>query len=122
MLLCMSSSFRKIVLWSGGRFRAEQNPVELASDVPFEAADDLFLGLAVLGPAFDVVAGARVVGHPGQRDDVQGAVGLAVAAAVEPVPGGFAAGGRDRANPAQSRERPLRVQPVGVVTAGGQQL
>jgi len=44
----------------------------------------------LLGASLDVGAGAWIVLHATVHDHVQGAVGLAVAAAVEPVPSGLA--------------------------------
>ena len=64
--------------------------VDLAGDVAFEAADDFALGLAFGGAAFDVGAGAFAVAHSGDGDQVQSAVGLAVAAVVEAVASRFA--------------------------------
>src|SRR3712207_6246126 len=97
MLLCRSSG-------PVGRAhplrRGAEMAEDLAGDVAFEAADDLGLGLALDRAPADVVEGRRMAAHA--RDDaVQGGVGLAVAAAVEPVPVGLAAGGRDRAGAAQ---------------------
>src|SRR5262245_31776663 len=64
--------------------------VDLAGDVPLEAADDLLLGQAFFGAPVDVGAGGRVGAHPGDDDPVEGVVGLAVAAGVEPVAGDLA--------------------------------
>ena len=63
--------------------------VDLTGDVTLEAADDLFLGQALFAAPGDVGAGGRVGAHPGDHDPVQGVVGLAVAAWVEPVAGDF---------------------------------
>ena len=52
---------------------------------------------------------------------MQGAVGVAVAAAVESVAHGFAAGCFERADPAEFGERGVAADPVGVVAKGGQQ-
>src|SRR6266487_3156609 len=78
--------------------------VDLAGDIPLQAADDLPLRQALLGAPLDVGAGSRVGPHPGDHDPPQRLVGLAVAAAVEPVPAGdLAGGGRDRGDAAQVR-------------------
>src|SRR6516165_8153569 len=69
--------------------------VDLAGDVTLEAADDLFLSQALFAAPGDVGAGGRVGAHPGDDDPVQGVVGLAVTAGVEPVAGDFPRGGRD---------------------------
>jgi len=53
---------------------------------------------------------------------VQGAVGAAVACAVEAVPVGSPGGGRDRRDAAQVREGGFGPQPFGVVAGGGEQL
>src|SRR6266581_274551 len=59
--------------------------VELAGDVALEAADDLGFGQALGGAPVGVGAGASAVAEPADGDQVECAVGLAVAAAVEPV-------------------------------------
>jgi hypothetical protein len=69
---------------------------DLAGDVAFEAADGLELGLAFGLLALDVGAGGGVPGDAAQRDDVDRAVELSVAAAVQSVADGVAGGGRDR--------------------------
>ncbi len=58
---------------------------DLAGDVALEDADDLGFGSAFLEAAGDIGAGAGVGAHAGDDDDPEGAVGLAVAAAVEPL-------------------------------------
>jgi len=71
--------------------------VDLAGDVALEAAHDFTLGFAFAGSAFGVGAGALAVAQATDGDQVQRTVGLAVAAGVEAMAGGFARGGRDRA-------------------------
>ena len=63
-----------------------------------------------------------MVGHPDQRDAVQGVVGLPVTAAGQPVAAGLAGGGRDRRDAAQGGEGGLAGEPVGVEPGGDQQL
>src|SRR5690348_13724095 len=87
-----------------GFHRSGELPVELAGDVALEAAADFPRGLSFGGAPGDVGAGARAAAHPDQRDGVDSAVERAVAAAVEPVPGGSAAAGRDRAGAAERGE------------------
>ena len=53
---------------------------------------------------------------------MQGPVGVAVAAAVQPVAVGLAGAGRDGRDPAQVGEGGLAAQPVGVLAGGDQQL
>src|SRR5207248_2353012 len=57
--------------------------VDLAGDVPFQAADDLAFALALAGAPFDVVLGGLVVAQADEHDPVERGVGLAVAASVE---------------------------------------
>src|ERR1700761_3740420 len=67
--------------------------VDLAGDVSLQAADDFFLRQSLRGAPFGVGAGGRVTrpgAEPGDHDPPQRVVGLAVAAAVEPVPGDLA--------------------------------
>src|ERR1035438_3230647 len=70
-----------------------EGAVEVAGEVALDAAADLLVGLALGPAALDVGQGRRVIAHTGDGDDVQGAVELAVAEAVEPVAVGPA--GRD---------------------------
>src|SRR2546430_14284765 len=71
----------------------EECGVDFADDVALEAADDLFLAEALCGASVHVGLGSWVVAHSGQGDGVEGAVGGAVAAAVEAVSGGGARAG-----------------------------
>ena len=108
-LRCMSSGRRR-------RDRCGEGAVELAGDVPLEAAADLALGLAFGGAALDVAAGAGATAHSCHRDGVDGSVQGPVAAAVEAVvAGGLAAAGRDRRDAAEPREGRLVAQSLGVV-------
>ena len=76
-----------MLLWAvKPHFLVRQEAVDLSDDVALEAAHRLFLGQAVLGAAIDLLGGARVIDHAGDHDVPQGRVGLAIAAAVEPVP------------------------------------
>jgi len=68
-----------LVKWRPGY----QDAVELSSDVAFQAADDLGLGLAFLGASLDVGVGRPVPGHSPDRDQIQRQVRLPVAAPVQ---------------------------------------
>src|SRR3954471_18789834 len=92
--------------------------VDLAGDVALEAADDFGLGLALAAAALGVGAGAGAVAQAADRDHVEGAVGVAVAAVVEPVAGRASAAGRDRAGAAERGKRGLAVEAVDVFTGG----
>ena len=72
----------------------EQERVVPAGEVAHEAASDLAAGLALCGAPLDVVLGLGVVLHADHGDRVERVVGLAVAAAVDAVAAGLAAGGR----------------------------
>ncbi len=80
---------------------------DLAGDVALEAADRFGLALAVADAFGEVVLGALVGVEPDERDAPQSGVGLAVTAAVEPVPVDLAAAGLDRAGAAERGERAL---------------
>jgi hypothetical protein len=86
------------------------------------AADDLFLGLAFGGAARGVGTGALAVAQPDHGDQVKGAVGVAVAAGVEPVAFGLAGGGGDGGGAAQVREGGLAMEPVDVLAGGDDHL
>ena len=82
-----------VAVWRGGRGGVgevgAQRVVDLAGDVALEAAHDLALGLAFGGASLRVGAGALAVAQAADGDQVQGSVGLAVAAVVEAVAGWF---------------------------------
>jgi len=78
--------------------------VDLAGDVALEAADGFFLGASLCESTVDVGAGAFIADHAGDDDVSERGVGVAVAAAVEPVSFLFAAGGVDRGDPAEVGE------------------
>ena len=65
--------------------RAGEVLVDLAGDVALEAAQDVELGQALLGPALDIGPSGWVAVHADQGDAPQGVVGVAVAAAIQPV-------------------------------------
>jgi hypothetical protein len=115
MLLWLSS--RHLNLVSGGVYAGEGLKY-LASEVAFEASEDVFGGQLFSGAAIAVVASSGAGRESGAGDDVQGAVGLAVPAAGKAMSSGLAAGGRDRRDAAQSGEGCLGADPVGVVAGG----
>ena len=108
MLLCLS----------GGLFQAfgvgcrnlladgcgEEVAVDLAGEVALEAAHDLGFRLAFGGPPCDVGLGGLVPVHSGDDGAMQGCVGLAIPAAVEPVTGGLSGGGWNRVGAAECSE------------------
>jgi hypothetical protein len=75
-----------------------------------------------LGSALRVGAASWVVAEPVEHDDVEGVVGVAVAASVEPVTVNAAAAGRDRRDAAQLGERGLGDDPMRVIAGAGQEL
>src|SRR6266536_114697 len=105
----------------GGEVGAE-GVVDFAGEVAFEAADDVAFGQSLSDAFLQVGLGAFAVGEADDDDAVQGGVGVAVTAAVEAVFVGAAAAGLDRGDTAEVGEGGFAVQPVGVVTGGGQQL
>jgi hypothetical protein len=105
----------------GSAGRRAQVRVDLAGDVPFQAADDLCLRQAFFAAPVNVGAGGRVRAHPGDHYSPQGMVSLPVAAGVEPVADGLARGGGDRGGGAQVRPGGLRAQPCGMVARRDEQ-
>ena len=75
--------------------------VGLPGDVALEAAADFGIGLAFCAAPGDVGPGSLACAPASQEDVVQGAVEVAVAAAVEPVTDDAAATGGDRAGPGE---------------------
>jgi hypothetical protein len=90
-------------------------------EVALEAAEDLGRAQALGRAALGVGARGWVPAQAPDGEQVQGAVGLAVAAPVEPVADGPARGGRDRGDAAQVGEGGFATQAVGVVARGHQQ-
>jgi len=76
------------------------------------AANRFAFGFALGGLLRDVGLGAGVHRHPDQGDGVDRVVRSAVAAAVEPVPVGLAAGRRDRADSGERGEGWFAGDPV----------
>src|SRR4051812_42874211 len=95
--------------------------VELARDVALEAADDLGLGLAFGGAPRGVGARAFAVAQAADRDHVQRAVRVALAAVVDAVAGGASARDSDWAGGAERRERWLAAQTFDVLAGGHEQ-
>ena len=93
---------------------------DFAGDVALEAAHDLGLGLALGSAASHVVLGGLVAAHEDQRDQPQGAVGLVVAAAVQPVPVRAARRHRYRGGAAEPGEGCFGAEPAAVVPGGDQ--
>ena len=100
----------------------DQGVVDLTGEVALAAAPDLGFGQAFCGPSFDIGTGAQAVAHADHHGQVQGAVGVAITTAVQPMPPGSSAGGRDRRRPAQVGEGGLAAEPLGVLTGGDEQL
>src|ERR1700750_3527103 len=107
-ILCLSSCLRRNAGLPG------EYPVEVAGEVALDAAANFPVGLALGAAALDVGQRGRVAAHPADGDDLQGAVELAVAETVEPVPGGAAGGERGRCGAAQHAEGGLAVDPPGM--------
>src|SRR5512133_1036308 len=73
------------------------------------------------GAALGVGACPVAVAQPADGDQVKRAVGLAVAAEVEAMPGGFAGGGGHRTRAAECSERRFAAEPVDVLSGGDEQ-
>ena len=99
-----------------------EGAVGLAGDVALEAADDLELGFAFGAAALGLGARAGAVAQAADSDQVKGAVGVAVAAVVEPVAAGFAGRGRDRAGATKRGERGFAAQALDVLPGAHEQL
>jgi hypothetical protein len=95
--------------------------VEVAGEVAFEQACRVAFALVVGDASRDVVLGCGVVLAAVQRDRVQRAVELAVAAAAEPVPLSLPAWGGDGCDAGEARKAGFWAQPA-VVWPGDDQL
>jgi len=76
-----------------------------------KAAADFAVGFAFGAAGCDVVEGGGVAAHPGDGDGVQGAVELAVAEPVEPVPVSAAGGGGGRGGAGEHGEGGFAADP-----------
>ena len=94
--------------------------VEASGECAFEGAADVAVGLAFGGASGLVGAGFWVAAHPGDGDGVQGAVEVAVAAAVESVTGALAAAGFERRDAGQGGECGFVADPSAVGPADQQ--
>src|SRR5437016_12207321 len=95
--------------------------VEVAGEHAFDAASGFAFGLAGREQALVVGGGLGVPADAAERDDVEGAVELAVAATIEPVALLAAAGGVDRAGAGEGCEGGL-ADHAGWVAAGDDEL
>jgi len=107
---CVGGSGRRG--WWDGHGRVEQAP-DSAGEVSFEAADRFSLGFAFAVSAVEIRAGRGVGPGAGERDDVQGAVELAVAAAVQAVALGVAGAGGNRCSAGVASEARVGREPFG---------
>ena len=92
-----------LLCWSKRGLGFEES-VELAGDVADQAASDFAVGLALSAASLGVGAGCWVIAQPGQHDQVQGLVELAVAGTVEANPDGLSGGRGDGGGAAQHGE------------------
>src|SRR5215204_552405 len=107
-------SFRLTLLCWSKRWGGFEESVELAGEVADQAASDLAVGLALSPSPLGVAAGGRVVSQPGQDDEVQRLVELAVPEAIQPDWHGLAAGGGDGCDSAQHGEGGVASAAAGV--------
>ena len=94
---------------------------DFASDIAFEAADDLSFAHALLGAAPHIRDGSLIVAEPNHNHPMKSGVGLAVAATVEPVPIGLAGGSRQRTDSTESGEGGLRAKAFRVAPCGDEE-
>src|SRR6266511_5157480 len=98
-----------MLLWlsSGGEglLGAGEGFVDLAGDVAFETAYGVLCGQSVVDSFVAVCAGVGAGCESGAGEDVEGSVGLAVAASAEAVAVGFAGAGGDGCDAAEGGER-----------------
>lgn len=93
----------------------------LACDGAFEAAQDVFLGQALVESALHVRLGAGIVAQAAHGDLVEGLVGLAVSASVQARATSPARGDRDGSGSAQAGEGGLAVEALDVGPGGDQE-
>jgi len=89
--------------------------VDLASEVPLQAADDVLLGESFLSSSVHVGNRWLVILHPHDDGSIERGVGLAVTTPIEPVFVGESRRGGDGTDAAELRKRRLGVDALGVV-------
>jgi hypothetical protein len=94
-----------MLLW---RVKWYEVVVDISGDVPLEASNDLSLGAALQSPTSCVLPGSWIMAQARDGDQVEGAVGLAVTTAVEPMSVRLAGGGRDGSRTAEVGEGRFR--------------
>ena len=94
--------------------------VNFAGDIPLQGANGFELGIPFGDTLGDIGFGSRIGTQSPDRDDMECAVGISVAAAIKAMSDRFAGRGRDRVHAAECREAGLRSQAFGIVT-GSQQ-
>src|SRR5689334_4555973 len=92
---------------------------DFANEEALEATDDLGFALPLEGPSLDVVEGGLVAAHSHDDDAVEGCIGLAMVAAIETMPAGLAARGRNGADATQFGQRRLRADALRVISNKG---
>ena len=90
-----------------------QNLEDLARDVTFEAAQNLWLGQSLLGSTGHVLACAFVATHTHERDYPQCPVRVSVAPAVQTVSTLLSGGGVERRDATQGCERCFSLKTLG---------
>src|SRR5215204_3947484 len=88
---------------------------DLAGDVAFEGADSIEFGVPSSDPLCDVGLRRRIGSKPADGDDMQGAVGGAIATSVEPMPDCLSGRSRNGTDPAEGGEARLRSQSLRIV-------
>ena len=94
---------------------------DFASDISFEAADNLSVAHSFRGAASHVCLGPVVITKPDHDAAMESGIGLAVATAVEPMPVGLAGRSRYRIDPAERCEGSLRVEAYRVAPRSDQE-
>src|SRR5689334_21773763 len=94
----------------------------LSSNVSFQASDDLELGMALCDAPGPVGLGFLIRAKSADGDDVQRAVGSAVAAAVESMPGRLTGRSRHGTDTTERGKAGFGPQPFRIVSSGQKKL
>ena len=106
-LLCLSSRFLGLFRLSSGI----QDPEYATGQVSLDAASDFLVGFALGATFLDVFAGFGIIGHPGDRSRVQGAVEPPFAATIQSMPYRVPRRSRDWIHTRQTGESGLAADP-----------
>lgn len=89
--------------------------VQFTDDIALQASVDFLVGQAVLRPAFDIGAGARIAAHSNHGNRPEGVVCRPVSASVQPMPNRLPGRGLQWTGAAKFRQRSFTFEAFRIV-------